>query len=183
MPSHVALLRAVNLGSHNKIAMSDLHDLLDALGYRDVKTLLQSGNVVFSARKASGSDVELSLERGAAKNLGLITDFFVRTAAEWRAIVDGNPFMREAKKDPAHLVLLAMKSAPVPAAISSLALAIKGREAVEVRGSHAYAFYPDGIGRSKLSVALIERKLGTRVTGRNWNTVLKIGALLGQQPD
>jgi uncharacterized protein (DUF1697 family) len=179
MPSYIALLRAVNLGSHNKIAMADVRELFDALGMRNVKTLLQSGNVVFSTARRDHGALELLFERRAVTNLGITTDFFVRSAAEWNQIVEGNPFAREAKSDPGHLILLAMKGTPDATAVASLRAAIKGRETFHVAGSHAYFVYPDGMGRSKLTVGVIERKLGFAVTGRNWNTVLKIRSLLG----
>ena len=178
MPTHVALLRAVNLGPHNKIAMADLRALIGKLGLRDPQTLLNSGNVVFSEGKKSCSQVEQMLERGILQSLGMETESFVRNAVEWSKIVDGNPFDREAKDDPGHLLLLALKGKPTAAAISALKDAIKGRETFHVAGTHAYFVYPDGVGNSKLTVGLIERKLGTSVTGRNWNTVLKIRALL-----
>jgi len=179
MATHVALLRAVNLGPHNKIAMADLRALIGKLGLRDPQTLLNSGNVVFSEGKKSCAQVEQMLERGILRSLGMETESFVRNATEWSKIVDGNPFAREAKDDPGHLLLLALKSKPNAAAISALKDAIKGRETFHVAGTHAYFVYPDGVGNSKLTVGLIERKLGTSVTGRNWNTVLKIRALLG----
>lgn len=178
MATHVALLRAVNLGPHNKIAMADLRALVTKLGLRDAVTLLNSGNVVFSEGKQTCAQLEQVLESGVLKRLGMETAFFVRNAAEWDRIVNGNPFKREAKDDPGHLLMLALKSKPTAAAITALRDAVKGRETFQVGGTHAYFVYPDGVGTSKLTVALIERKLGTSVTGRNWNTVLKIQALL-----
>ena len=97
---HIALLRAVNLGAHNKIGMADLKALLVGLGFEDAQTLLQSGNVVFSGGSKTTAALEQTLERAAAKQLGLETDFFVRTAKEWQAVIDANPFPREAKDDP-----------------------------------------------------------------------------------
>jgi uncharacterized protein (DUF1697 family) len=178
MPTHIALLRAVNLGPHNKIAMADLRALATKLGLRDAATLLNSGNVVFSEGKQTCTQLEQLLEAGVLKRLGMTTAFFVRNAAEWKKIIAGNPFEREAKDDPGHLLLLALKNKPTAAAITSLKEAIKGRETFHVGGTHAYFVYPDGVGNSKLTVGLIERKLETSVTGRNWNTVLKIQALL-----
>ena len=173
---HVALLRAVNLGSHNKIGMSDLRDLLVGLGFEHVQTLLQSGNIVFEARGKTTA-LEQTLERAAAKQLGLETDFFVRTAKEWRAVIEANPFPREAKDDPSHLLAVITKDPVDPANVTALQKAIVGREVVRAKGRCAYIVYPDGIGRSKLTSAVIEKKLGTRGTARNWNTVLKLGIL------
>jgi uncharacterized protein (DUF1697 family) len=175
--THIALLRAVNLGAHNKIGMADLRNLLVGLGFEDAQTLLQSGNVVFSGGSKPPAALEQMLERSAAKQLGLETDFFVRTAKEWQAVIDGNPFPREAKDDPSHLVAVITKDAVDPANATALQNAIVGREVVRAKGRCAYIVYPDGIGRSKLTTAMIEKKLGTRGTARNWNTVLKLGAL------
>ena len=179
MATHVALLRAVNLGPHNKIAMSDLRALVESLGFEGAKTLLASGNVVFANRGKTCAQIEKALEVATVKKHALETPYFVRDAAEWAGIVDGNPFTKEARTDPGHLILLAMKGKPDATAIAALDDSIKGREYFRVSGSHAYVMYPDGVGQSKLTVKLIERKLGTAVTGRNWNTVLKIQSLLG----
>jgi uncharacterized protein (DUF1697 family) len=175
MVAHIALLRAVNLGSHGKIAMADLKAFFEALEMPG-RTLLQSGNVVFEG-KGPTAGLEALLEAESAKRLGLKTEYFVRTAKEWSAIIAGNPFAAAAKDDPSHLVLLALREAPSAAAAKALSAAIKGREEVAVKGRVAYAVYPDGIGRSKLTNAFIEKHLGTRTTGRNWNTVLKLAEL------
>jgi uncharacterized protein (DUF1697 family) len=179
MTMHIGLLRAVNLAGHNKIGMADLRELLAALGMQDVRTLLQSGNVVFRSRVHTAAQLERLFEQAALKRLGLETDFFVRTATEWKEIVAGNPFPKEAKLDPSHLVVGFLKEAPDPANVTALQKAIVGREVVRAKGRQAYVVYPDGIGRSRLTSALIEKKLATRGTGRNWNTVLKLGALVG----
>jgi uncharacterized protein (DUF1697 family) len=178
MSTHVALLRAVNLGPHNKVAMVDLCRVFADAGMRDARSLLQTGNVLFTSSVSSTPKLERALETAAQKDLGLQTDFFVRTSAEWVALVDANPFPKEATSDPSHLVVMTLKDAPTAAAAAALQRAVKGRETTRVVGRHAFIVYPDGIGTSKLTVAVIERALGTRGTGRNWNTVLKIAALM-----
>lgn len=179
MTNHVALLRAVNLPSYNKIGMADLRKLLAELGFKDVQSLLQSGNLVFGSEARTSAQLEDLLEAEAKKRLGLDTDFFVRTASEWRALVAANPFPEEAERDPGHLVVMFLKEEPDGKNVAALQAAIKGREVVRAKGQHAYIVYPDGIGRSRLTNLMIEKKLGTRGTGRNWNTVLKLGALAG----
>jgi uncharacterized protein (DUF1697 family) len=173
---HIALLRAVNLAAKNMVAMADLRAMAEGLGFQKARTLLQSGNLVFDS-KPTGTRLESLLEATAKKKLGLETDFFVRTAREWQDLIAANPFPAEAKGDPSHLVLLCLKKAPAREALAALRQAIKGRERVETEGRQAYAVYPDGIGRSKLTMALIEKHLGTSGTGRNWNTVLKLAGL------
>jgi uncharacterized protein (DUF1697 family) len=176
--AHVALLRAVNLASHNKVGSAELRALMAKLGLEDGRTLLTSGNLVFACTGKTPAALEALLAAAAQKQLDLATEIFVRTAREWSAIVAGNPFPAEAKQDPAHLVLMTFRDAPGAAQVAALEAAIVGRERIVAQGRHGYLVYPDGIGRSRLTVALIERKLGTRGTGRNWNTVLKLAAMM-----
>jgi uncharacterized protein (DUF1697 family) len=174
----VALLRAVNLGNHNPIAMSALREFATGLGFFDVRTLLQSGNIVFAAKPQSGKKIESLLDNKAKARLGLATDFFVRSAEEWKLLVEKNPFPDEAKRAPGRLIALFLKQAPNADALTALRAAIRGSEVADIVGKQAYIIYPEGVGRSRLTNALIEAKLGTRTTGRNWNTVLKLAALL-----
>jgi uncharacterized protein (DUF1697 family) len=173
----IALLRAINLGGHNAVPMADLRDLLTRLGFRDVRSLLQTGNLVFQSDGPDGARLERLLEVEAKKRLRLETDFVVRSAPEWRTLIKRNPFPRAAQSDPAHLVVMFLKDASDTKGVKALQTAITGSEVVRAVGKQLYAVYPDGIGRSRLTNAFIEKKLGTRGTGRNWNTVLKLGAL------
>ena len=177
MATYIALLRAVNLGAHNKVSMADLKALLARLGMRNPQSLLQSGNLVFESTARPPASLEKLIEAGAAKQLGLDTPIYVRTAAEWQQAIADNPFPKEARLDPGHTILMCLKDAPAPAAVKALQDAIKDREVVKASGRHAYFLYPDGMGRSRLTMTLIEKKLGTAATARNWNTVLKLGAL------
>ncbi|HTK42342.1 MAG TPA: DUF1697 domain-containing protein [Gemmatimonadales bacterium] len=176
MPVHIALLRAVNLPKHGQVSMADLRDLLVRLTFTEPRSLLQSGNLVFRSGPISRAQLEGVLEAAAKKSLGLETDFIVRTAAEWNEVVAANPFRHEAESDPSHLVVMALRAKADPARVEALRAAIRGREVVGAHGKQLYIVYPDGIGRSRLTVALIEKKLGTRGTGRNWNTALKLSA-------
>src|SRR5262245_8439527 len=108
---HVALLRGINVGGHNKVAMSDLRDLLGQLGFAGAKTLLQSGNVVFESPRLTGVELEHLLEKETAARLGVSVDYVVRSAVEWARIVAGNPFPDAANDDPGHLVVMCLKSA------------------------------------------------------------------------
>ena len=154
--------------------MADLRDLLAKLGFDGAMSLLQSGNLVFAGRRREPAQLEKLFERELKAQLGVDADFFVRTAAEWREIVARNPFRAEAKQDPARLVVMTLKDAPERGAIAGLQRAIVGREVVRGVGRQLYAVYPDGMGRSRLTLTAIERALGTRGTARNWNTAMKI---------
>jgi uncharacterized protein (DUF1697 family) len=179
MTTYIALLRAINLAGRNQVGMADLRDMLSRMGLANARSLLQSGNVLFQSRPRTTSQLERLLEAELRKRLSVDTDFMVRTADELNEAVAGNPFPKEAARDPGHLLLLFLKDAPSAASVKALQSAILGREIVRADGRHAYIVYPDGVGRSRLSSALIENKLGTRGTGRNWNTVLKLHALAG----
>jgi uncharacterized protein (DUF1697 family) len=179
MTTHIALLRGVNVGGNKKVAMSDLRDLLTQLGFDDPRTLLQSGNVVFRSDALTSSDLERLLDAEAEKRLGLKTEFFIRTPEEWKEVIANNPFPEEAERDPSHLVVMFLRKAPDARDVEALQAAITGREIVRAAGRQAYIVYPDGIGDSRLTITVIEKRLGTRGTGRNWNTVLKLGALAG----
>ena len=174
---HVALLRGINVGGHKPVSMADLRDLLTQLGLADARSLLQSGNLVFGTNRRTPAHLERLLEAEAEKRLGLQTDFFVRTAKEWKGVVAHNPFPKEAARDPGHLVVMFLKDAPSVTGVKALQQAITGPEVVAPGGKHLYIVYPNGIGRSRLTNALIDKQLGTRGTGRNWNTVLKVSAL------
>jgi uncharacterized protein (DUF1697 family) len=179
MPLYVALLRGVNVVGRTMVAMSDLRELLGDMGFADVKSLLQSGNLVFRTdRRLSSGSLERMLEVETAKKLACPASYMVRSAAEWKAVIAANPFAAAAKRDPSHLLLMFLKSPTTAQNVKQLEAAIRGRETVRAVGRQLYVIYPDGVGRSKLTHALIERKLGTRATGRNWNTVVKLDALL-----
>ena len=177
MPTYLAFLRAVNVGGTGKLSMADLKTWFTQLGLADVRTLLQSGNVVFRAGRTTAENLEQRLETAAVKELGLSTTFFIRTADEWADALAHNPFPAAAENAPSHLALAVLKSAPTAAQVQSLQAAIKGREQVRAHDRHAYIVYPDGMGTSKLTLAVIEQHLATRATARNWNTARKMAAL------
>lgn len=170
----------MNVGGR-ALPMQQLRELLSDLKYVEPTTLLQSGNVVFGfapgAAAEKAEQIEARIEAHLLKRLSLQSDVFVRSPDEWDAIVAKNPFPREAESDPAHLVLMTLRAAPEKAALKALQAAIKGREVIDAVERQLYLVYPDGIGTSKLTGAIIERTLGTRGTARNWNTVRKLAAL------
>jgi uncharacterized protein (DUF1697 family) len=179
MPTYIALLRGINVGGHNAVAMAELRKLAVDLGFSGVATLLQSGNLVFNAGKRSGNAFETLLERETAERFGVAADYVVRSASEWKEVVAGNPFRKQAKDDPGHLIVVFLKTTVTAKSVDALQASIVGPETVNGSGKHLYIVYPDGMGRSKLTGTVIEKKLGTRGTARNWNTVLKLLALSG----
>lgn len=177
MTVRIALLRAVNVGGTGRLAMADLRHFFAEIGYRDARTLIQTGNVVFEADARSGPELEAFLEGEAKKRLGLETAFLIRTPEEWSELVSGNPFPDKAKDDPRKLYLTALKEAPTAPAFAALKDAITGPERIHASGRNLYIDYPTGMGNSKLTNVVIERKLKTLGTARNWNTVLRIAEM------
>ena len=178
MTTYAGLLRAVNLGPRNKVAMRELCQVLADAGMQEPRSLLQSGNVVFRSDSSSPAKLEDLLEAAVAKRLKVTTDFYVRTAKELKTVIAGNPFPAEAESDPSHLLVVFFKEPVAPAGVAALRQAITGREVLEAKGRHMYIVYPDGIGNSRLTNAMSEKKLSARGTARNWNTVLKLAAML-----
>src|SRR5262245_7364759 len=178
MSMYVALLRGINVGGHNTVTMSALRDLFDKLGFSKVTSLLQSGNLVFKSDQRTGAALERLLESETAERLEVSADYIVRSADEWEKVMARNPFPKQAKSDPSHLVVVFLKTAPSAKSVAALRAAIEGPETIHCKGKELFAVYPAGIGRSKLTGKLIESKLGVRGTARNWNTVLKLAAAL-----
>lgn len=177
---HVALIRGINVGGHKAVAMSDLRDLLAGLGFVDARSVLQSGNLVFRCSARTDAGLERLLERETDKRLGLHADFLIRSAKEWSEVIARNPFRKEAERDPSHLVVMFLKAAPNANDVKAVQAAIAGPEIVRADGRHLYIVYPAGIGKSRLTNVLIEKKIGIRGTARNWNTVLKLAVLAGE---
>jgi uncharacterized protein (DUF1697 family) len=176
LTAQIALFRAVNVGGR-KATSAELKALAADLGLRDARTLLQTGNLVFRYAQ-TGAELEAGIEQAFAARFGFASDVLVRSGPAWRAALAANPHAEMAKRDPSHLVVMALKSAPEPDAVAALQAAIPGRETLAAIGRELFIAYPDGIGTSKLTGALIERRLRVRGTARNWNTATKLAAML-----
>ena len=178
MARYVALLRGINVGGNKKVPMADLKAMTESVGFTEVKTLLQSGNMVFSGKSVATSKLEAQLEKSTRVEIGVDCSYMVRTDAEWRDIVKANPFAAMAKSDPSHLLVQVCKSAPTADALKALrAYAVPGED-LKLMGRELFICYPHGVGESKLAAALTRPVLGVPSSGRNWNTVLKIEAAL-----
>ena len=177
MPRYIALLRAINVGGRNRLTMATLRQMLCALEFENVQTLLQSGNVVFDAARTKSAMLETRLERETTERLGLNVDYLVRTQRELETALAQNPFYCEAMDDPAHTALMFLKRDPTAQQVDALRSTIRGREKIAAVGRHLYIVYPDGMGTSKFNGTRIEKCLATHGTMRNWNTLLKLAAL------
>ncbi|MGE0045729.1 MAG: DUF1697 domain-containing protein [Hyphomonadaceae bacterium] len=169
MKTQIALLRGVNLGKR-QVVMSELRAVCEAAGFEEVRTLLASGNLVLKAKETSAK-LEAKLESVIAEGLGLKTDVYVRTGAEMQAIIAANPFKAFAKTNSTFLVVIFMRAKASKAEMDAMeASSLTGEEIVQGKNC-LYIKFPKGQGPSKLKTP----KLGT---SRNWNTVLKLAAML-----
>ncbi|MEG3176888.1 DUF1697 domain-containing protein [Sphingomonas sp. RB3P16] len=171
-----ALLKGVNLNGR-KLPMADLKALVEALGYRDVTTLLASGNVVFACDEIDGAKVEAAIE-AALEVYGLKTDVVVRSAVDLQAILAANPFAEATLARPNHVVVLFHRDSVPVDRLDALPEVYHGRETLVARGRELYVDYVDGIGESKLPQAMAKLKFPKLATARNWNTVVKLATLL-----
>jgi len=170
----VSLLRAVNVGGHGKIQMAALRALYADLGFEDVASYVQSGNLVFRSRARDPRRVAKTIEDGIEARFGFRPPVMIRTAAEMAQVAAENPFAGRAEVESKQLMVTFLTASPTQAAAKRLAGVRRVREELVLRGRELYVWFPDGIGRSKLSGAAIEKALGTAGTGRNWNTVTKL---------
>jgi uncharacterized protein (DUF1697 family) len=176
MITHIVLLRAINVGGHGRITMAELTALLAGLGLDRPRSLLHAGSFVLGSA-VSGEALEGLIEREIEVRVGMKVDAIARTSAEWDTALDANPFSEAAKDMPARLHVMSLKSEPKAGAFATLEAAITGPEQAALVGRHLYIVYSQGAGTSKLTGALIERRLGVRGTARNWNTALKLQTL------
>jgi uncharacterized protein (DUF1697 family) len=176
MAKYIALLRGVNIGGNKKINMGDLRKLMTNLGLEDLRSMLNSGNLVFGSNARSAEKLERMLEAEVKRHFLLDTLFFLRTPREWERVVAHNPFPEEAKTDPSHLAVIFFKSEVDPRDVKALQAAHTGPERIRAEGRYAYVTYPNGFARSPLMLPVIESRLKTKGTGRNWNTVLKLAS-------
>jgi uncharacterized protein (DUF1697 family) len=170
--SQILLLRGINLGSHKRVSMPDLRALLEEAGFEDVRTYVQSGNVVLSSR-AAPAKVGAKAERAIAERLGFDVDVIVRTGDELAEVVARNP-LAEVAVDPKRYQVSFLESEPDPAVLERIAGLKAEPERLVAIGRELYAWHPDGIGRSKLWNKLAGTGLGVRATARNWTTVTRL---------
>ena len=173
---YVALLRGINLGSHNRIAMPALREALEQSGFKDVQTYVQSGNVVLGSR-AKADTVRRKLEKVLEDRFGLDVAVVVRSSAELAAVARRNP-LREVATDPKRYQVTFLSEKLPAKVVRELEDTAADGERVVVSGREVYAWHPKTIARSKLWTKLAGKSLGVTATSRNWATVEALLALL-----
>ena len=175
----VALLRGINVGRARQIGMPRLAELLGDRGHANVRTLLRSGNVVLDSPLGE-AELVADLEQAIEKEFGWAVPVVVRSAEELAAVIAGDPFAALATDSAKYLVTF-LPGPPAPDKVDALP-AVEGGGEYRVRGRELYLWLPDGITNTPLGSWKWDRLLGVAGTGRNWNTVLKLGELSSASP-
>jgi uncharacterized protein (DUF1697 family) len=177
MARYVVLLRGINIGPRNRIAMPALREALAEAGFEDVETYVQSGNVVLTS-EAKPDTVRRKVEQVIAERFGLEIAVLVRTRADLARIAKANP-LRKVATNPKRYQVTFLESKLPAATVKQLEELAAHGEQVVARGREVYAWTPDGIARSKLWAKLAGAGLGVTATSRNWTTVEALRDLAG----
>jgi len=170
----VSLLRGINVGGRNKVAMSKLTELFELLGFNDVRSYLQSGNVLCSTSKLSNAALQRRIEKGIVEELDLEISVLCRTGREMELVVKNNPFLKKNDVDPAKLHVTFLQKPVDEALVKKLSESRRGKDSFRAEGATIYLHCPDGYARTKLTTQFFERELGVPATTRNWKTVNKL---------
>lgn len=173
----VSLLRGINVAGYRMLKMSEVAELYVSIGFSDVRTYLQSGNVLFSNKDQDTSRLEEQIEKALKKRFGVDVKVFTRTPKDLQKLIAGNPF---AKKERTRLYVTFLHSKPTQVPLQRLNPAREDGEEFSVSGKEVYLFLPNGSGKTKLSNAFFEKVLGVPATTRNWNTVTSLAEIAGQ---
>jgi uncharacterized protein (DUF1697 family) len=173
MTTYIALLRGINLGPRNKIAMADLRELLEGLGLQDVRTHILSGNAIFSSSRRSparlAADIELAIERSFGFDIAVL----IRTREELAQVVEANPFPG-AKGDPSRCFALFLSENPDRRRIDRIDRAACAPDEFRLGDRVIYTWLPNRLQGSKVFALLSDKRLGVTTTNRSWNTTTKL---------
>jgi len=171
MPAYVAMLRGINVSGHKIVRMEALRATCTALGFRNVATYVQSGNIVFVAETKPSSVLAKRISDAILRDFGFPVPALVRTAKEMQGVIKNNPFVKEDSIDVAKLHVTFLSQSPAKTALKNLQTLPAKRDRFQVGRQAIYLYCPDGYGITKLSNTAIEKALAVAATTRNWKTV------------
>jgi uncharacterized protein (DUF1697 family) len=180
MKTYVSMLRAINVSGHNRVKMEELKRIYLSLGYRNVKTYLQSGNVVFEGAEKSGDSLAMEIEKSLKQRLGLDVPVLIRTGDELVLLIKHNPFAGR-DEERLHVTFLSSKHGVFP--LDRINKAVGNGEAFSVTEREVYLFCPNGYGKTKLTNTFFEWVLKTTATTRNWRTTKSLISLAESPPE
>lgn len=180
MTTHVALLYSIIIDAKRRVVMSDLRSIAESLGYSNVRSLVSSGNLVFDSAEISVPSIERALEQAFAAFHGKHVDIIVKTASDWQSIVAANPFLAEAEAEPDRVGIRIMRDAPRADLAEFLRPYQTAGERVAIIDGHVWVHFQGQASLSKLAGQLTPKRMGGIGTSRNWNTVKRLGEMVGE---
>ena len=177
MPVYIAMLRGINIGPHKRMKMEKLRGSCEALGFEEVKTYIQSGNIVFRARKIRPQALTKKLEEQIVRDFGFSSDIILRSKEELEHIVTGNPLLKERALDRSKLHVVFAREGPSPAAIRKLESLTLAPDMMRHVGQEIYFYFPNGVSGSSLWKHPLDRVLEVPITMRNWRTVITLSEM------
>ena len=170
----ISMLRGVNLGPHRRVRMEPLRATYESIGYIEPQTCLQSGNVIFKTKERDLAKIAAKIEKAVERDCGFHSDVILRTAADLRNVLATNPFARRTDVIPGQLLVTFLAASPAAEAPARVRAIKADPEELHLHGRELFVYYPNGAGRSKLTMAVMEKAVGVTGTARNWNTVGKL---------
>ncbi len=174
MPVYIAMLRGINVGAHKRMQMEKLRASCEALGCQQVKTYIQSGNVVLQATKLSAPSLTKRIQERIMADFGFSSDVILKTREELQKIIKGNPLLKEEGIDSSKFHVVFLSDAPAPSAMKKLEAITLAPDRVRHSGKEIYFYFPNGVSGSSLWKSNLDRILSITGTMRNWNTVNKL---------
>jgi uncharacterized protein (DUF1697 family) len=175
---YIALLRGVNVGGKT-LKMADLLEVLKSKGFQNVRTYIQSGNIIFDENNIESGKLSVNIENIISKAFGISVNVIIRTEKELEKIVNNNPLIKTTNNDIDKLHVTFLRESPLPGTIQALETLKDKNEQYILIGKEVYLYCPNGYGKTKLNNANLEKKLKTIATTRNWKTTLKLLDLSG----
>lgn len=176
----IAMLRGVNVGGHNKIKMEALRALCKSLKLRDACTYVQSGNVIFRTEEKGLELLAKRIQKKIEQGFGFRPEVILRTSGDLKNVIARNPFIKRRDIEPGKLLVFFLASDPGPEIRDKIMNIKTEPEELRFDGRELYIYFPNGMGRAKMSWPTIEKSLKTAATGRNWNSVTKMLEMAGK---
>ena len=174
MPIYISLLRGINVGANKRMKMEKLRGSCEALGFGEIATYIQSGNLIFKAAKLSADAVSKKIEKQIECDFGFHADVITRTAEDLKKIIASNPLLKQPGTEESKLHVVFLPAAPSAEGVEKLESVILPPDRVRVARSEIYFYFPNGVSGSSLWKHNLDRVLGISGTMRNWNTVNKL---------
>lgn len=175
---YIALLRGINVSGKNSLKMNDLQAILTSIGCYKCLTYLQSGNAFVETGATDALELETNIEEAIRLTVGLQIVVIVRTAEEWKRLVEQNPLLQQKHINQEKLHVTLLKSQPSDEVLNNATFKNDDGEQYHIIGREVYLYCPNGYGRTKLTNSAFESKLKVSATTRNWNTMSKLTEML-----